>query len=238
MNGYYELREEMFLKRILKGGDYFVDVGANVGIFALTAAAKVGSFGRVFCYEPNPRVADLLQKSSLMNWMHERVVVRSVAVGSKRTTANLMVAQSCLGGAALEDRRGHGGAHDRTRELLADAELVDVEVVTLDQEFPFDIPIRAVKIDAEGFEAEVLKGADRLFRSRCIDFVIIEAVEEITGRTWPSLLGAIAKLEEYGYEPYIFVRDGAIRRTNLQSIGLTGGQASRNIVLKRHGAQY
>jgi hypothetical protein len=36
MNGYYELREEMFLKKILKGGDYFVDVGANVGIFALT----------------------------------------------------------------------------------------------------------------------------------------------------------------------------------------------------------
>jgi Methyltransferase FkbM domain len=95
-----------------------------------------------------------------------------------------------------------------------------------------------VKIDAEGFEAEVLKGADRLFRSRCIDFVIMEAVQEVAGNTWPSLLGAIAKLEEYGYEPHIFVRDGAIRRTNLQSIDQTGGQGSRNIVLKRQGAQY
>jgi hypothetical protein len=91
--------------------------------------------------------------------------------------------------------------------------------LTLDQEFPFDIPIRAAKIDAEGFEAEVLKGADRLFRSRCIDFVIIEAVQEVAGNSWPALLGAIAKLEEYGYEPHIFVRDGAIQRTNLQSIG-------------------
>src|SRR5262249_43633575 len=150
-------------------------------------------------------------------------------------TAKLMVSKSRLGGAALESTRGHGGAYDRTRESVADSELVDVEVVTLDQEFPFNIPIRAVKIDAEGFEAEVLKGADRLFRSGCIDFAIIEAIEEIAGQTWPSLLRALAKLEEYGYEPHVLVRDGAIKRTNLRQIGVCGGEGSRNIVLKRRG---
>lgn len=50
---YYELRDELFGKKILRGGDWVLDVGANNGSFCILAAQSVGSFGRVFAYEPN-----------------------------------------------------------------------------------------------------------------------------------------------------------------------------------------
>jgi len=238
LNGYYELREELFLRRALRGGDYFIDVGANVGAFSVLAATRVGPFGRVFAYEPNPRVADLLRKSAVMNWLHERIVVRPAAAGLAKSTARLLVAPSSLGGATLAAGSEGQGAPDRTREFLTELQSVDVDVVALDEEFPFDVPIRIIKIDAEGFEPEVLAGASRLFRNQCVDFVIIEAVEEVSGPTWLRLIEALKVLASHGYVPHVFRRDGMIEKTTIDKVRMEGGQGSRNIVMKRSGAGF
>lgn len=47
----------------------------------MLAAQRVGTFGRVFAYEPNPRRLTLLSKSIAMNLMHDRVVTRPEVVG-------------------------------------------------------------------------------------------------------------------------------------------------------------
>ena len=65
--GYSELPEENFLKNTVRGGDWVIDVGANIGSFSLLAAQQLGSFGRVFAYEPNPRPVKLMAKSLVMN---------------------------------------------------------------------------------------------------------------------------------------------------------------------------
>jgi len=236
MNGYYELRDELFVKRVVRGGDYFIDVGANAGVFSLLAASKVGPFGRVFSYEPNPRMCDLLRKSTTMNWMHDRMKILPSAVGSSQGMARLLVSSSRLGDAAL--KADEEGAPSRTRESLKEVESFDVAVVALDDEFPFDIPVRVLKIDAEGFEAEVLRGADRLFRNQCIDFALVEAVEEVSGTGWSAFLSALQRLETYGYHPNFLMRDGILRKTTIDQVRISGGQGSRNIVLKRDGAVY
>jgi FkbM family methyltransferase len=235
MNGYYELREELFVRRCLQGGDYFVDVGANVGVFSLLAASKVGPFGRVFAFEPNQNVADLLRKSARMNWMHERIVIRQVGVGARSGTAMLSVNPTCLGDATMMSG-DTGGAFDRTRRVMGNIASIPVEVVSLDTEFPYDLHIRIVKIDAGGFEAEVLEGAARLLRNSCIDYVILEMVEEVAGSAWHKMISALEKLENVGYYPHIFLRDGAIERTTLGKVRSAGGQGARNIVMKREGA--
>ena len=73
LNGTYEPNEERFVSGILAGGDLFVDIGANFGIFTLLAAQQIGRFGRVIAFEPNENVANLLVKSLVMNWWQERV---------------------------------------------------------------------------------------------------------------------------------------------------------------------
>jgi len=234
IHGFYELREELFIKRILKGGDFFVDVGANVGVFSLLAASRVGSFGRVYAYEPNPRVADLLRRSAVMNWVHERMVIRPVAVGAKAARAHLLASPACLGGASLETAREQGEAVDRTREYTGQVQALEVEIVSLDEEFPLDIHIRALKIDAEGFEPEVLAGATRLLKAGCIDFVVLEAVREIAGKNWQPLMQSLHWLGASGYEPYVFSGNGAIAKTTLEEI-YGGRERARNIVMKRNG---
>ena len=79
-NGSYELAEANFVKRILRGGDWMLDVGAKVGFFCMLAAQRVGSFGRVFAYEPDTKLRELILKSVVVNLMHDRVVMRPVTV--------------------------------------------------------------------------------------------------------------------------------------------------------------
>ena len=199
--GYYELREELFLKKVLRGGDYFIDVGANVGAFSLLAACIVGPFGRVYAYEPNPLAAELLKSSATLNWMHERLIVSNVAVGERPGHALLRFNPSRLGDTAIADGT-QVEAHARTIEYLGQDDTVDTPVVTLDEQFPYDLPITCLRIDAEGHEAFVLRGAERLLSHQCIDYVLVKAVEEIAGASWPVLLDALQQVCGYGYSLY------------------------------------
>ncbi len=234
IKGYYELREELFVKRNLAGGDFFVDIGANVGVFSLLAASMVGNFGRVFSYEPNPYVAGLLRKSAAMNWMHDRIVVRPNAVGARRDTSQLIFSGSRMGDATINRTVRTGSTSEVTREFIGDSQEVEVAIVTLDEEFPADIPIRMLKIDAEGFEADVLAGAERLISRGCVDFIMFEAIPEVSGDTWNALMDATSRVLRYGYEPWKFEYNGLVTPSNLESIQRADG--SRNVLLCRKGS--
>ena len=59
----------------LEPGSLFVDVGANIGLFTILAAARVGRGGRVFAYECNPELLSFLERNVEMNWFSDRVRV-------------------------------------------------------------------------------------------------------------------------------------------------------------------
>jgi len=232
-SGYYELREELFVKRALRGGDYFIDVGANFGVYALLAASAVGPFGRVFAYEPNPTVADLLANSATMNWVHDRLRLRCKAVGSQPGEAVLTVQPARLGDATLA--AASGGTASSTASYLGETEHLRTEVVSLDQEFPVDVPIRIMKVDAEGFEVAVLQGADRLLKNRAIDFVMVEAIAEVSGAGWESLLAKLGQLTDYGYRPHSLGRDGVLVPITMSELRYENF-AGRTVVLSIEGS--
>ena len=72
-DGFYEHDDEVFIRSIVKGGDWCVDVGANIGVFSMLFASLVGPFGRVFAFEPNPVTIKYLQRSVILNWFHDRL---------------------------------------------------------------------------------------------------------------------------------------------------------------------
>jgi FkbM family methyltransferase len=228
--GYYELREELLLRLVLRGGDYFIDIGANVGTFSLLAAGIVGPFGRVYSYEPNPVVAEMLKTSATMNWMHERLFVSTSAVGERAGSAVLKFNSSRMGGASLvEDVQL--STSTASNAYLDELKTVEVSVVTLDSEFPCDLPIKFLKIDAEGYEISVLRGADRLLSHRCIDYVMLETIEEVAGESWPDLLEIIHKVCAYGYSPYTLGRNGKLIEVDLALVKNGTGLLTRNLVL-------
>lgn len=152
--------EEVFYKGIyeeeqaVKPGDVVFDVGAHIGCFTLKAARKVGESGRVVSFEPSSENFKLLSLNvSSNNYTNSKLF--NVAVGAAPGTATLH----------LGNRRG-------TNSLLSEANVdqVGVEEVpirTLDsvaEELELS-KVDFLKIDVEGFELEVLKGAQNVLSS-------------------------------------------------------------------------
>jgi FkbM family methyltransferase len=138
----------------VKPGDVVLDVGAHIGSFTLKAAKEVGLEGRVVSFEPSSENFKLLTLNVNSN-DYGNATLFNVAVGSAPGTAKLN----------LGSRKG-------TNSLLSDS---GVENVGTEQ-----VPIRTldsvtdelklskvsfVKIDVEGFELEVLKGARNILAS-------------------------------------------------------------------------
>jgi hypothetical protein len=102
--------------------------------------------------------------------------------------------------------------------LPSDIREVEVEVTRLDSDFPLDVPIRLLKIDAEGFEHHVLRGASRLLERRCIDIIMLECIQALFGEAWGEFVGELRKLISCGYSPYTLGRNSKLRATDLNEI--------------------
>ncbi len=179
---FYDPATIAVLERFVRPGDWFIDVGANIGLVTLTAAKLVGDSGRVLAFEPNVALADRLRLSLVRNEIRN-VKLFPVALGEENTSAHLSTSIQHVTG------------------TLRDGSGVEVTVRKGDDVLP-QIPADSwvfVKIDVEGYELRVLRGMQSLLRrSKTIFFV------EITAE-WISKLGEsadelVALMERHGFE--------------------------------------
>jgi FkbM family methyltransferase len=190
----------------------------------------VGVFGRVFAYEPNPKPHALLAKSLVLNWVHERVVLRPLAVGEFPGKAELMFASSRLGDARIRGQGSNDSTFERSVERLGEVSTIEVECCRLDDEIPVNLPIKLLKIDVEGHEASVLKGASRLLQGLSADYVIIEMIREVAGTQWDETVAAVSELVDRGYTPCSLTRNGSLQPHASLTVALRELR-SRTIVL-------
>ena len=156
LRGHYERDEIRFVRSVLDPGDVAMDVGAHIGFFTMLMAAMVGSAGRVYAFEPLEAHATMLEQSVVENQFRDRVMFRRAAVGAASGTATLTFPVETLnsGGAYLL-RNGTAP--------LAGNQRKEVPVVALDT---LDIrrPVRFIKMDVEGAEPQVIRGAERILK--------------------------------------------------------------------------
>jgi FkbM family methyltransferase len=149
MNGTYEVLELEMLETLLRPGMTVVDVGANVGIHTSIAARSVAPSGTVYGFEPVPENFEILVRNLARNEI-SNVVVEQLAVGSE-------VGRSTI---HLEDHSI--GTHSLLRhESSSSTKSLSVAVTTLDSYFARQMPdvVNLLKIDVEGYEPNVLRGA-------------------------------------------------------------------------------
>jgi FkbM family methyltransferase len=140
------------LDRFVGPGDAVADIGANLGAFAVALSGLVGQTGSVLAFEPIPRTARLLRGLSRDLAPHPNIEVVEAAVGDEigRAQIHLPIEGSLPNFYVASLYPIH---HDR-------AELLDVEVTTLDEHRRRGgRPFTFVKIDVEGAELLVLRGA-------------------------------------------------------------------------------
>ncbi len=141
--GVYEQGTVAVLQDFLGQNKTFVDVGANIGFLSLLGASEVGKQGRVYAFEPFPNTYEILRANKAINHF-EQIEIFPVALGAEVGTAMIYPEQDNRGGASILNHHSDKG--------------VQIEVKKLD-DFAFDRPIDVIKIDVEGFEFDVLKGA-------------------------------------------------------------------------------
>ena len=151
--------EDKFLRAYLKNGDTVVDIGANVGTETLTAAAIVGNAGKVFAIEPQVRIFGYLERNIALNGFRNIELFNEAVDETERTIS--------LSNSLLDTSRhvvDGNGKQIVTKKLDS---LLD----------PFSLgAIHLVKIDVEGYEINVLKGAiDTLQKTHCVYFEYIPA---------------------------------------------------------------
>ena len=155
----YVLREQQdwfedeikFVRRLLRPGDKVVDIGASYGVYTLTMAQAVGPSGSVWAFEPASETARLLAEGIVANSFTQVVLERS-ALSSAPGTARLSLNENSELNALIA-----GGESSAPSET--------VPVVTLDEcmERHGWRDIEFMKIDAEGEEANILRGGARFF---------------------------------------------------------------------------
>jgi FkbM family methyltransferase len=180
----------------LQPGDSFVDVGANIGWFSLLAAARVGPTGRVLSIEAVPSNVELLVRSSHANGF-ENVVAMSVAASDR---AGVVLLQR-LGGsnAAIFSSAESAAPGDRW-----------VSALPLDGLSSLVRGLDVMKIDVEGAELLVLRGAQDLIR-RYQPEIFLEYSPGMLARFPDSGTEEMqAWLESHSYEASIVAFDGTI----------------------------
>ncbi len=161
--GTYEPAKHAMIRRHLRPGMTFIDVGANRGYFTLQAAQLVGSAGRVIAVEPAPENYSYLQ--------------RSIELNGYRHTRALPIALSDHDGSASLQILGRSTEHTLAplKPQYKDLPKVTVQIQTLDSVVA-EQQLKAVdmlKIDVQELEIEVLRGAKQtlLASPRMILFV-------------------------------------------------------------------
>ena len=143
--------EIKFLRRLLQPGQKVIDVGANYGVYTLSMARTVGPTGGVWAFEPATRTANLLAEGIASNGFSQIVLDRS-ALSSTCGSAQLSLNDNSELNALV-----HGNPPASASET--------VSLLTLDDRLDcYDWrDIEFMKIDAEGEEANILKGGERFF---------------------------------------------------------------------------
>lgn len=142
------------LSKYLTPGGVFLDVGANIGYHTLTAASLVGKEGKVFSFEPIKSLASQLERSITKNeffW----VTIFNSGCGQQHERKTIFYRDDNMGGSSVVPVIPSQFHQKRSEEI----ELNAIDSYNFAR-------VDVMKVDVEGYEYEVFKGAERLLRQQ------------------------------------------------------------------------
>ena len=187
INGVYGELDTKIIREEIHEGDIVIDVGANIGYYTLIFAQLVGSSGKVFAFEPEPKNFEILKKNIEIN-NYQNIVAEQKIVSDKSGIVKLFIAE-------------HGIVGHRINQEKSSQKFIEVESIILDnyiKKLNLDNKINFIKIDVEGSEPKVLEGTKEIIQKSNQLKIFTEFNREV--------------VKEYGIEPKemidLFYRNG------------------------------
>jgi len=181
--GLHEFNDMGFLLHFLRRDDLFVDIGANIGSYTVLAAGHVGA--SVVSIEPVPKTFEHLQNNISINQVANKVVAYNLALGNEKGQISFT---------STLDTMNHVAT-------ASEANTIEVPVDTLDAIMEKEKEPVLLKIDVEGFETNVLKGASQTLSRKNLKAIIIELNGSGAKYGYDERL-LHEKLLENNYHPY------------------------------------
>ena len=221
--GRWETAYTTLFTRLVKPGDTVLDLGANHGVYALLAAQIVGPTGQVDAFEPNPRLAKLVDLSLRLNGFGGWARVHAVGASEEAGTARLVFNDNFSGGGAVALAGSAEGGRPG----------VDCRLVVLDEMFA-DPAYRpdVIKMDVEGHEGRALRGMRRMLERAPGVRIMMEFVPEMMARSGVPASEVAAMLGGLGLRPWMIGDDGALAGTDWDAL-LAQASGIQNILVAR-----
>ncbi len=187
---YYDKYLPWILKNFLHSGDTFIDIGANKGIFTMQASSIVGDSGTVIAFEPNPRTANILRSHLIMNGIEKNVDVIEKGLGSVVSEFDLNILDLHSGTATIRQ------INDKDVSSTIKVPVVTADSILMDRKLTGKI---FLKIDVEGLELEVLKGAENFIQKFNPEWVYVEVSPQWLEERNQSAIELIEFMKGCGY---------------------------------------
>jgi FkbM family methyltransferase len=154
--GLHEFSDMGFLLHFLRSEDSFVDIGANIGSYTILASAHIGASS--ISIEPVKSTFDQLINNILINNIQNKVQSLNVAVGSSQGEINFTSSLDTVNHVATQNEK----------------DFIQVKVDTFDTLLKYPPTPQLSKIDVEGYETEVIRGAQETLLKNELKATIIE----------------------------------------------------------------
>lgn len=210
--GYYEPEVTKVIKDNTKQGDIIVDVGANVGIHTTIMAKCVGSKGRVFAFEPHPKIANRLKNNIDLNNQNQVKIIKK-GLSNEKKKVDFYIHKN--------DRTHKGNSTFYKDHLGRNKKKIKIEVNTLDNFINNNKKIidnlNLIKIDTEGNDFNVLLGSKKTLNKFSPDIIF-----KYDNESW-SLAGydfedAFHCLNQNDYKLFKIERNGNLTAVKNKSI--------------------
>lgn len=195
-DGTWEPSETAVLRSLLRRGDTFIDVGANIGWHTLIAAKAVGPEGHVIAFEPAPVSFEILRHNAEVNGCRNAILVPK-ALSDKPGSVRLHLSDTNKGHNTILDEPGL-------------KETIDVEAVPLD-DYMKDVAreVALVKIDVEGAEGLVLEGMRETLRKHPQMAILMEFYPALIRRSRFDPAAMLRKFLDAGYEVQVIAANSS-----------------------------
>lgn len=177
----YDFSNMGFFCHFLRTEDLLLDVGANIGVYGLLATKSTGC--QVIACEPAPDTFRTLADNVRLNRLDDRIELHNAAVGDAGGTLTMSVGQHGLNHVV------QGGGTTVPQHRLDDIN---------GERTP-----RALKLDVEGYEMHVLRGAPRILANPAFKVVMVE-INGLIERYGETVDGIRAHLRGHGFAPVAY----------------------------------
>jgi FkbM family methyltransferase len=190
---YYEPITRSLLASLLHPGDTFLDIGAHLGFFALTAGLSNPGV-LVIAFEPNPKNFRILKANALANGLNG-LICEPMAISDRDGTGTLYLTESDMSASLMKDFQA-----EDTRQIGS----VEVRTASLDTYLEQQsIQGRlTIKVDIEGHEPAFFRGAARTIAA-CKPDIILEVLYEQESEL-------VSQLKSIGYHFYPITDEGLV----------------------------